>query len=353
MGARTVALMLAIVVIAIEGCGVLGDAPPPVIDSGAPPPRSARPGPASDGRSDARLTVAVNVWALKWLVDEIGGPELVGETMMFESSPHEAPKPKDIDLMRKADVVMYIGNLSRDVAEILDARAASSPDQFVDISKISSIGLLEAPPELEDDHLVENRDPHVWLDPGGRMVAIARRLTRGLQKAVERAPTIEPAKSRHAQELNQRTDTVVDRLAELHGDLAQRLVGCAGRTVVAEHPAYLYLANAFGFDQLPVTRVSSAELAHQITREQTDKLVAMWAGDPQRSIFLEHSKGPQGKDPDPERRWIEALASETGAKFYYLSSLEKAPEADEDGRPRDYVAAMTYNVDNLKMGLKC
>ncbi|WP_165401162.1 metal ABC transporter substrate-binding protein [Herbihabitans rhizosphaerae] len=294
----------------------------------------------------------VNVWALGWLVEQIGG-ELVGEVKVFESKPHEPPAQGDIDQMRTADSVLYIGNLSAEAATALGARAKADPERFQDISALDNIALLTAPPELGDDRLPGNRDPHVWLDPAGRMVTVARKVARSLVKAVEQRPELADARARHTDGINQRLGQATTKLVEIRDRLKLKAAGCRNKTIVPEHPAYAYLVEWLELKQLPVTRISSKTLPSAQAEERRALLRTLWQTEGHRTLFLEHSKGPQGKNPDAERKEIDELADQFGAIFEYLSSLESPPEPKPGESERKYPEALEYVVDQVKKGLKC
>lgn len=314
----------------------------PTPTSQPPPPTASEPAPP------AKVKVVVNVWALKSLVQEVGG-ELV-EVDLAEHELHAAPTPDELEVMDAADVVLYVGNLSQEVADKLKAKTEQDHERYVDLSKVESIKFVPAPAELGDDALPDGRDPHVWLAPD-RVKDIAFTINRAVQKKIRLAQWADAPK--HTGELNDRTNAVVVKLGEAHDKAKDQLKGCAGKTLVAEHPAYGYLASAMGLVQLPVTGISSEELPPDVAARKEAELANRWAKENNRTIFLEHSKGPQGADPDPERQRIDRLADKLGAVYSYLSSLEDDPKDLLAREDHGYFEALAHDVAEIKKGLKC
>lgn len=340
-------VLVAIACCALAGCSPIAHDPPPVTSSSAEAPPPKKP--------PAKLTVAVNVWALTWLVERIGG-DLVNPAKLFEAEAHEKPTEPDLAMLGSpsTNAVVYMGNLSAEAKKALDPRAAREPHRFLDLATVDTLDMVPAPPELKEQ-LPDGRDPHVWLDPGQRMAEIAVAVTRALKLAVSQHPELKRYATHYGNELTKRRDKVHAELRSLQARMRSSLAPCVGRTVVPEHPAYQYLTSAFDLEQLALTRIGESRQAPpEVEAEQEAKLLDLWKTEP-AVIFFEHSKGFDEEIlDDAERQYFHRLANTHNADLRYLSSLEKPPEEVKDEkRVRTYPEAMLINVEQITLGLEC
>jgi zinc transport system substrate-binding protein len=104
----------------------------------------------------------------------------------------------------------------------------------------------------QDDELV--RDPHIWLDP--RLVKIqARNICDALAKI---DPTGASIYRRNCAEFEEQLD-------KLHAELTSRLAPFKGSEFIVFHPAYGYLADAYGLRQIAVEEDGKEPTIKQLT----------------------------------------------------------------------------------------
>lgn len=314
--------------------------------------------PVASRPADHTLTIAVNVWAVGWLAERIGGPFL-DRVVHLESDAHEPPTQADLDALQTADIVILVGK-STEAQHVIDQRwplASEDRARFIDLSEVPPIRsrLRKAPPELGDDQLPGGFDPHIWLDPQ-RMKEIADTVQRAVSFVVEAQKGVDGQAPRQVNDtVGQHMAAVKRQLDELTRDMTVGLRPCAGRWIVPEHPAYQYLAEAFGLRQFALTRPSGGRLDPVRAETQRQRLRReVWAGTTEKYLFIEASKGHgRSRRDDPELAYLQQIADEHNAQLLYLSSLETAPSLDGGDQPPDYLAAMRRNGKDLRTGLRC
>ena len=126
-------------------------------------------------------------------------------------------------------------------------------------------GKAHDPKEAEHHHGQGEPDPHTWLSP--RLVqAQAANISAALQ-------TADPA---HAQAYAGKLKAFSARLAQLDQRLAQALAPYKGRTILVFHPAFGYLAHAYGLRQVAIEQEGKEpggkSLARLIERAQKEKV---------------------------------------------------------------------------------
>ena len=120
-------------------------------------------------------------------------------------------------------------------------------------------------------------------------------------------------------------------LDALHQYMSDKLRDCDGRAFVTLHPAFEYLGDRYGLEQITIGRASAELSAAEISGaiETLDEA--------QTSVIF----GETAKEP----RFAEVLAAEAGAEVRALDTLESPSES--------YLQAMRYNADTLAEALDC
>jgi zinc transport system substrate-binding protein len=266
----------------------------------------------SSGGSEGTSVVAA-FYPLAWAAERVGDDEVdVWNVTRPGAEPHDVElTPRDVERIRSADVVVYLGAGFQPGIEEAVAGAEGTTIDVLD-------GLELTPAAPNEEGLA--RDPHVWLDPIRYSVvveAIAESLGRREQGRA-----------------------VADELLELDRQFESGLADCDRRELVTTHAAFGYLADRYDLDQISISGLSpEVEPAPRDLEEIVDRVRAAGA----TTIFFETLVSP---------RLAETVARETGATTAVLDPLEGLSQEDLD-RGADYLSVMRDNLAALQRGLGC
>ena len=173
----------------------------------------------AEAEPDATNVVAA-FYPLAFAAESVGGREVsVANLTPTGAEPHDVElTPRDVERVRDADVVLYLGGGFQPAVE--DAVEGAS-GRVVDLLD----GLTLRPGGSDD----EGVDPHVWLDPV-RFEGIVERIGDVL------------AQGDAAARLGR-------RLRELDARFTDRLRRCARREIVTSHAAFGYLAARYELER--------------------------------------------------------------------------------------------------------
>jgi zinc transport system substrate-binding protein len=267
---------------------------------------------ASSGDTQ-ELEVVAAFYPLAWAAERSGGENVrVRNLTPPGAEPHDVElTPRDVERIRSADVVLYLGAGFQPAVE--DAAEGAS-GTAVDL--LRSEELLRS--EGDEGEELE-RDPHVWLDPD-RYRGMAERIAQALDRP---APT-----------------ELLAELRALDEEFTRGLARCRRREVVTSHAAFAYLTRRYGLEQVPISGLSpEAEPAPQDLEQVVEHVRATQA----TTIFFETLVSP---------RLAETVARETGATTAVLDPLEGIAQ-DELDRGADYLSVMRENLASLRRGLEC
>jgi zinc transport system substrate-binding protein len=275
--------------------------------------------------TDGRLSVVASFYPLAEAAEMVGG-DLVAVRDLTPPGvePHDLElAPDDLEALVTADLVVYLGGGFQPAVEdgvnqadgmLLDALEAAGP-------------LLAAPEGEAGEGLAA--DPHVWLDPKRYSLIVG---------AVESALADLMPEDRARLESN--ANAFRSELERLSEEFATGLEQCQSRTIVTNHAAFGYLADAYDLTQVAISGVSPeaepdparlAELRDLVEREGIT------------TIFTEELAPPEV---------AEALAAEAGVRTAVLNPLEGlTPEELDAGE--DYVSVMRENLSTLSSALGC
>jgi zinc transport system substrate-binding protein len=274
--------------------------------------------PACGGGSGASAgsegtNVVAAFYPLAWAAERVGGDEVdVRNLTPPGAEPHDVElTPRDVERIRSADVVVYLGAGFQPAVE--DA-VEGADGTTVDVLE----GIELAPAEENEEGLTQ--DPHIWLDPT-RYAAAVETIAESLDRGKEGR-------------------ALVDELEELDRQFETGLSDCDRREFVTSHAAFGYLADRYDLEQISISGVTpEAEPTPQALEEVVDRVQASGA----TTIFFETLVSP---------RLAETVARETGAETAVLDPLEGLSEEDLD-RGADYLSVMRDNLAALRRGLGC
>jgi zinc transport system substrate-binding protein len=135
-------------------------------------------------------------------------------------------------------------------------------------------------------------------------------------------------------------DTLVADLEVLDSEFRAGLAECERTVLVTSHAAFGYLANAYGLDQIALTRLApEAEPSPRDLERLVEEVTEAGA----TTVFFETLVSPD---------IAETVARETGATTAVLNPLEGLTEAQLDAGA-DYFAVMRENLEALRQALGC
>jgi len=245
-------------------------------------------------------TVVAAFYPLSWAAEQIRGEavEVVNLTPPG-AEPHDVElSPRDVEAIRSADLVLYVGGgFQPAVEDAIEDRAGPSLDV------------------LDGD-----RDPHVWLDPV--------RFAEGVERIAER---LGGAGSAYG---------LIRRLKRLDEEYRSGLARCARRTLVTTHAAFGHLAARYGLTQLSLAgRSPEAEPGPR----ELERLVAEVRASGATTVFAE---------PLVSDRLAETVAREAGAQVAILDPIEGLSE-ERLAAGEDYLSVMRRNLATLRQALGC
>ncbi|WP_214799367.1 metal ABC transporter solute-binding protein, Zn/Mn family [Exiguobacterium sp. s50] len=304
---------------------------------------------ATEETSD-QLTVYASTFALKSFAEEIGGDRVRVEMVIPPGAdPHTyEPTSKQMTDIAEADLFLTVGHDLEPYVESMEKSLANENVTFVktaeDVTLLSAEDTVHVHSEdehghEEDDHAEEEAghseddghnhgqyDPHVWLDP---------------MNAVSMAEAVEAAFSEQAPDYK---DEFADRLSAfkeeadtLDAELKAAVDGGSKSELLVTHAAYGYLAERYGFDQLPITGLTPSEEPSQ----QALKRVIEEA----RLHDLTHIAFEDTVTP----KVAQVVQNEIGAETVTIYNLESVTKEQMD---KSYFDLMRENVKALETALK-
>lgn len=279
-------------------------------------------GASSDGAGDGRTKVIASFYPLAWAAKQVGGGTVdVVNLTPIGAEPHDLElSPSDLDELRSADVVLYLGGFQPALEDAID----SLPDDVRTIDLLDTKGLDTITIDGGDE--AGTIDPHVWLDPV-RFTKIVQHVGDELTEAGVEG--VEP-----------RTKDATGELAVLDAELEQGLAQCERREVFSSHDAFGYLGDRYDLEMRPISGITpDAEPRPRDLEQLADE--AKQAG--ATTIYFETLVAPDV---------AETLAREVGAKTAVLDPIEGLSREAISNRD-DYLDVMRANLATLSKGQGC
>ncbi len=299
-------------------------------------PDSGAAGTGSTGSTGA-ISVTAEIYPFAWFAEQVGGNAVKVTTLVPPGSDVHGfeVSPKQVAELSDADLVIYTDGTAAAVDKAVES---AKPGRVIDAATL--VKRIPAPTRhaedghaedehaedehAEDEHAHGSLDPHTWLALD-QMPAVVDAIAADLG-------AIAPDR---AKEFTTNAATLKATLADLDKQYRAGLASCAHDTIVVTHPAFGYLAHAYGLGQLGIsgfdedTEPSPARIAEV-------GAIAKKTG--ATTIFLANSSNPKVAD---------VLAADLDLKTGVLFTLA-APV-----KQQDYVAMAKANLTALKDGLGC
>jgi len=190
--------------------------------------------------SDGTLSIVVSIVPQAYFVRRVAGELATVEVLAPPNHTAETHQvtPRQMDTLSHADVYFRIGMPFE--TPLVNRLAASYPRlKIVDTrAGVPMLGGVCAHAHEHNDHRHEGDDPHIWLDPM-RVKIQARTIAAALSAL---AP-------QHSRTFSENLQSFERDLDALHRRLTKILAPVRGKIIYVYHPAFGYLADAYGFEQ--------------------------------------------------------------------------------------------------------
>ena len=286
-------------------------------------------GASPDARGAEDVVVVASFYPLAEAAQRVGGDLVTVENLTPPGvEPHDLElAPDDLEAIVRADVVLYIGG---GFQPAIEEGVADAEGVVLDVLEAAG-SLRPPPPGEEEDGEAPPADPHVWLDPAryGRIVeAVAETLAQVQTSEAE------------AEAFRAGAEAFGSELAALDREFADGLATCRSRTIVVNHAAFGYLAEAYDLEQLSISGISPEA---EVDPARLAELKSLVEREGVTTIFTEELASPEV---------AETLAQEAGVETAVLNPLEGLVQ-DQLDAGEDYVSVMRENLETLRSGLGC
>lgn len=301
--------------------------------------------------------VYASTFATAAIAREIGGDQVnVKMIVPPGADPHSyEPTSKQLTEIAKGDLFLLTGTTLEPYSKKIQESLKGTDVRFVETSK--DVNLLESDATLhaheeeghsEDEHAHEEEghddhatdepaheeeghdhgkyDPHVWLDPTNAKT-MARSITVALSKEV---PKDKATFEKNLKTFDQQAD-------ELDEQFKQAVADGSKKELLVTHAAYGYLAERYGFTQLPIAGISPSD---EPSQKQLAALVKEARMHDLKYVTFEETVSP---------KVARVIQKEIGAESVTIHNLESVTKAQQNS---SYFKLMEENVQTLKQALQ-
>lgn len=271
----------------------------------------------SSNNGSGKMVVYASFYPLSFLADEIGGDNIELKTVVpngVESHDYE-PSIRQLRDIENAQLFIYNGAnfeswADKVVGNIIDEDRTINASEFVDLIMVDN-----------------NPDPHIWLSPEN-MIKIGEAIKNKLILLDET----------HKEDYENNFNNLASRLRELDNKFSEELSQKKRESIIVSHEAFTYMAERYGFKQIPVTGISPEQ---EPSPKTVAELIEIAKRENHKYIFLETLASP---------KTVQVIAKETGLQILTLNPVEGLTE-EELRKGKDYISIMEENLENLKKAL--
>ncbi|WP_035395659.1 metal ABC transporter solute-binding protein, Zn/Mn family [Exiguobacterium sp. OS-77] len=311
----------------------------------------------SSTSENKQTEVYASTFATAAIAREIGGDQVnVKMIVPPGADPHSyEPTSKQLTEIAKGDLFLLTGTTLEPYSKKIQESLKGTDVRFIETSK--DVNLLESDATLhaheeeghtEDEHAHEEEghddhatdehaheeeghdhgkyDPHVWLDPVNAK-AMARSITTALSKEV---PKDKATFEKNLKAFDQQAD-------ELDEQFKQAVADGSKKELLVTHAAYGYLAERYGFTQLPIAGISPSD---EPSQKQLATLVKEARMHDLKYVAFEETVSP---------KVARVIQKEIGAESVTIHNLESVTKAQQNS---SYFKLMEENVQTLKQALQ-
>jgi zinc transport system substrate-binding protein len=268
--------------------------------------------PDQAGKRGNRLSVAVSFYPIYDIVKNIGGDRIyLKQIIPFGTEPHSfEPTPKDMMEIGNSQLFIYNG--------LIDPWAKSIADNFP--REKSNLNLSTAV-------IIENGDPHYWLD--------FENYKKMINSVLEKMVSLDV---QNEQFFRANADKLIKEVISLESEYDTNLNSCKNNNIIVNHNYFQYIAKKYGFETTPIMGLSPDE---KPSAKQVAEIIDIVKEKNISTIFFEELVSSS---------IAESISRETGAKVSSLSPLGNvSPERVNDG----FIELMRGNLRELKEALDC
>jgi zinc transport system substrate-binding protein len=206
----------------------------------------------SEEKKESVFNIMVSVLPQVDFVERIGGDKVSVSEMIppgFSPATYE-PSPQQLQKLQEADIYFRIGHIPFEKAQMERLEKLNKNMKVVDTSEgIELLEMIEhshgdeehgdeehGDEEYEDDH--EGDDPHIWLSP--KLVKI---------QAKNILDALVDVRAEDKEFFQANYEQFIKDLDVLDSKLKTTFAPIQGETFLVFHPAFGYLADAYGFEQ--------------------------------------------------------------------------------------------------------
>jgi zinc transport system substrate-binding protein len=244
--------------------------------------------------------------------------KIVGDDVQVENLIPAGVEPHDFELSPKQAAKIYDADIFIFLGESMEPWAKKMAQ---DLNK-KGVTVIEAGKDL-----IENDDPHIWLDP-----VLAEKMA---QRIYEGLVLVNPG---HEPDYKKNMIVLAKRLDELDKSLSKTVSASMRKDIVTSHGFLGYVARRYGFNQVAITGLSPQE---EPSTKKMAELIQFCKTKEVKYIFTE---------PGENSKLTETLARDTGAKILELNPLGTL-RSDEINAGEDYFSIMEKNLEVLKTAL--
>lgn len=276
----------------------------------------------SKGQEDEKVQVVTSFYAMKSLVEEIGGDKVDVVNIIDEGiEPHDfEPKAKDLMSIENGDLFIYNGaNMEEWIDDVKDV---ISSDHVTMVNSSEGVNLIST---IEDDHEEEidhdhdhNEDPHTWL-------GISTAMIQG--KNIKDALVLkDPDNSNYYEENYDKFEKKLNSLLDEYTPLFNSL---ENKDFVTGHATFAYLCRDLNLHQESIEGVYAEG---EPSAKQLEELIEKCKANKIKVIFVEKLVSPA---------LSETLAREVGGETKLIYTLH----SNEDNK--SFSEVMEYNVKTI------
>ncbi len=311
----------------------------------------------SSTSDDKKTEIYTSTFATAAIAREIGGNQVnVKMIVPPGADPHSyEPTSKQLTEIAKGDLFLLTGTTLEPYSKKIQESLKGTDVRFVETSK--DVTLLESDATLHaheeeghteeehaheeaghDDHATDEHaheeeehdhgkyDPHVWLDPVNAK-AMARSITVALSKEV---PKDKATFEKNLKAFDQQADA-------LDKEFKQAVADGSKKELLVTHAAYGYLAERYGFTQLPIAGISPSD---EPSQKQLAALVKEARIHDLKYVAFEETVSP---------KVARVIQKEIGAKSVTIHNLESVTKSQQNS---SYFKLMEENVQTLEQALQ-
>lgn len=295
-----------------------------------------------NAEKDGKLKVYTTIFPVQDFTKKIGGDAVEVESVYPANTDAHTfePTTKEMVDMAEADAFIYSGVGLEGFAE--KATEALQTEKVKIIKAGEGIELTDssheehadeegnvehADEETPEEHNLDDKDPHIWLDPM-LSIQIAENIKNGLSE-------LDPESKK---EFEKNFQALKADLEALDADYKETIDAAGKKEILVSHSAYGYWEDRYGIEQISVLGISPTQ---EPSQKQLQSIIETAKEHNMKYIIFENNVNSKISD---------IVQSEIDAESLTLFNLESISEEDAKNN-EDYFSLMKRNLEVLRMAL--